>query len=327
MVRNAVYQGGMCPRCEGMGASTTSTSPRSTTRPSRWPTGALLVPGLQHGRLVRPDLQRRRPADGQADRQVHPEGAAEAALRRAGEDQGRGRQPHLRGRAHQGPEVDAVQGRRGDAAARPAVRRARGHLHDLPRLRRHPAVQGGAVLEDQGQEHRRPVRDADQRPGRRGCATSTSRRWRRCSGAAAPARLVRRDRPGLPLPRPAGGHALGRRGPAHQDDPPPRLLAHRRHLRLRRADDRAAPARHRADEPAAAPAARQGQHRPRRRAQARDDRDRRPRGRPRSGGGHRRRRGRLRGHRRGAARERHRDRSPPRRPSARSRSRARRHRA
>jgi excinuclease UvrABC ATPase subunit len=52
-----------------------------------------------------------------------------------------------------------------------------------------------------------------------------------------------------------------------------RLLADRRHLRLRRADDRPPPARHRADERAAAAAARQGQHRPRRRAQAGDDRD------------------------------------------------------
>ena len=49
------------------------------------------------------------------------------------------------------------------------------------------------------------------------------------------------------------------------------------------------------------PAARQGQHRPRRRAQARDDRHRRPRRRPRPGGRLRRRRDRLRGLRRGAA--------------------------
>ena len=55
-------------------------------------------------------------------------------------------------------------------------------------------------------------------------------------------RLVRGDRAGLPLARPAVGHAVGRRGAARQDDPPPRLLAHRRHLRLRRAHHRAAPA-------------------------------------------------------------------------------------
>ena len=70
--------------------------------------------------------------------------------------------------------------------------------------------------------------------------------------AAAPPRLVRGDRAGLPLARPAVGHALGRRGAAHQDDPPPRLLTHRRHLRLRRAHHRPPPARHRADERAAA---------------------------------------------------------------------------
>ena len=95
---------------------------------------------------------------------------------------------------------------------------------------------------------------------------------------------------------------------------PPRIVAHRRDLRLRRADDRAAPARHPADERAAAAAARQGQHRPRRRAQAGDDRDRRPRRRPRPRRRHRRRRGGLRGHRRWAAGERHAHRASPERP-------------
>ena len=42
----------------------------------------------------------------------------QAALRGADQDQGRGDQPHLRGRDPQDPEVDAVQGRRRDAAAR-----------------------------------------------------------------------------------------------------------------------------------------------------------------------------------------------------------------
>ena len=64
-------------------------------------------------------------------------------------------------------------------------------------------------------------------------------------GAGRDPRLVRGDRAGLPLARPAVGHAVRRRGAAHQDDPPPRVVADRRHLRLRRADDRAAPARHR----------------------------------------------------------------------------------
>ena len=132
--------------------------------------------------------------------------------------------------------------------------------------------------------------------------------------AAARPRLVRGDRAGLSLARPAVGHAVGRRGAARQDDPPPRLLAHRRHLRLRRAHHRPAPARHPADERPAAAAARQGQHRARRRAQAGDDRDRRPRRRPRPARRHRGRRGGVRGHRRGAAGQRHAHRAPPRRP-------------
>ena len=113
------------------------------------------------------------------------------------------------------------------------------------------------------------------------------RRSRRTVGGAAAGRaqaqpgLVHRDRPGLPLAGPADGHAVGRGGPAHQDDPPARLVAHRRDLRVRRADGRAAPARHPADERPAAAAPGQGQHGARGGAQAGDDRGRRPRRRPR----------------------------------------------
>ncbi|MEI2700301.1 MAG: hypothetical protein V9E94_18955 [Microthrixaceae bacterium] len=60
------------------------------------------------------------------------------------------------------------------------------------------------------------------------------------------------DRARLPVPRPPCWHPVGRRGAAHQDDPPPGLVAHRRHLRVRRADRRTAPPRHRAHERAAA---------------------------------------------------------------------------
>ena len=205
-------------------------------------------------------------------------------------------------------DVDAT------AAARPGVRRAGGDVHHLPRLRRHPAQRGGPLVEDRRGQHRRGVRDADQRPRRVGPRPRRAVGGTAARGAAADARLVRGDRARLPLARPAVGHAVGRRGAAHEDDPPPRLVAHRRHLRLRRADGRAAPARHPADERAAAAAARQGQHGARRRAQAGGDRHRRPRRRPRP----RRRFGRrhhlLRGHRRRAADQRHHHRPPPRRP-------------
>ena len=140
------------------------------------------------------------------------------------------------------------------------------------------AARSSKINEDQ---HRRRLRDADQRPGRLGARPERAVGGAAARRAAAHPRLVRRDRARLPQPRPAVGHAVGRRGAAHEDDPPPRLVAHRRHLRLRRAHHRAAPARHPADERPAAAAAGQGQHGAGRRAQAGDDRDRRPRRRPR----------------------------------------------
>ena len=107
--------------------------------------------------------------------------------------------------------------------------------------------------------------------------------------AAADARLVRRHRAGISLARTADGNAVRGRGAAHQDDPPPRVVADRCHLRVRRADGRPASPRHRPDERPAAPATRQGQHRARRGTQAGDDRNRRPRRRPRARCGQRRR--------------------------------------
>ena len=155
---------------------------------------------------------------------------------------------------------------------------------------------GRAVLEDQGHQHRRRLRDADQRPGRVGAGA-------RAEPSVAPLlaalsqtldSFVEIGLGYLSLSR-SSGHAVRRRGAAREDDPAPGLLADRRHLRLRRAHRRPAPARHPADERAAAAAARQGQHGAGRGAQAGADRDRRPRGRPRAGRRVRRRRGVLRG--------------------------------
>ena len=72
-----------------------------------------------------------------------------------------------------------LQGRRRAAAAHPRVRRARGDVQRVPGVRRHAAQRGGAVIEDRGHQHRRRVRDADQRPGRVGA------RPRRAVGRAA----------------------------------------------------------------------------------------------------------------------------------------------
>ena len=307
--------GGMCPRCEGRGHGVGLRPHRALRRLQVDRRGRDHDPRHEHGRLVRPDPARLRLLPGgQADRAVHEAGAGRPALQGADEAQDRGHQPHLHRADPADPEVVPVQGPGGDAALRPRVRGPGGRLRGVPRVRRHPPVRGRAVVEDRGRPHRRGQRVADQRRGR------VDPRARRPVGGAAPVvavgdpGLVRRDRARLPLPRPPGGHAVRRRGAAHQDDPAPRVGAHRRHLRLRRAHHRAAPARHRPDEHAPAAPARQGQHRARRRAQAGDDRDRRPGRRPRPGRRHRRRRGRLPGQPRRAAGQRHPDRPAPRRP-------------
>ncbi len=92
------------------------------------------------------------------------------------------------------------------AAAHPRLRRARRHLHRLSRVRRHPAQRGGAVLADPRHQHRRCLRDADQRPRRMGAAARASPRWHRCSR--------RCGRPSTPSSRSgwATSRSTGRRG-------------------------------------------------------------------------------------------------------------------
>ena len=114
------------------------------------------------------------------------------------------------------PEVVPVQGRRRDAAAHPRLRGAGGDVHHLSRLRRHPAQRGRPIVEDQGDQHRRRLRDADQRPrrvgarprravggaaARRRCGRPSTRSWRsgsatsRSTGRRARCRAARRSAP------------------------------------------------------------------------------------------------------------------------------------
>ena len=161
--------GGMCPRCEGMGSVTDFDLSALYDDSLSLNEGALIIPGYSmdgwYGRIFRGSRLLR---SGQADRQVHQEGTARPALQGADQDQGRRDQPDVRRADPEDPEVDAVQGRRGDAAAHPGLRGAGGDVPDLSRVRRHPTQQGGPVVEDRGEEHRRRLLDADQRSGRLG---------------------------------------------------------------------------------------------------------------------------------------------------------------
>ena len=139
-------------------------------------------PRLQHGRLVRPHLQRLRLLrPGQADPQVHEEGAPRPALQGADQDQGRRDQPDVRGPDPEDPEVDAVQGRRRDAAAHPRLRGAGGHVH-----RPVPTATAPGSARRPGRRRSRGRTSPTSARCRSatwptGSGASTSRRWRRCS--------------------------------------------------------------------------------------------------------------------------------------------------
>ena len=173
--------GGMCPRCEGMGSVTDFDLSALYDDSKSLNEGALTIPGYSmdgwYGRIFRgcgffdPD----KPIRKYTKKELH-----DLLYKEPTKIKVDGHQPDLRGADPEDPEVDPVQGRRRDAAAHPRLRRAGGDVHDLPRVRRHPAQRGGPVVEDRRDQHRRRLRDADQRPGRLGPRASTSRRWRRC---------------------------------------------------------------------------------------------------------------------------------------------------
>ena len=218
MTKSASFSrtGGMCPRCEGRGSVSDFDLTALYDDSKSLNEGALTIPGYSmdgwYGRIFRgcgffdPD---------KPIRKFNKRELQRPALQGADQDQGRRHQPDLRGADPDDPEVDALQGRRRDAAAHPRLRGAGGDVHHLPRLRRHPA-----------------------QPRRRGRRRSTGvsiadvsamqitdlAEWVRGldEPSVAPllealrrdARLVRGDRARLPLAEPAVGHAVGRRGAA-----------------------------------------------------------------------------------------------------------------
>ena len=297
--------GGMCPRCEGRGTVSDIDLTQLFDDSKSLAEGAITIPGYKTdswwttGVFIEFGL----PRPEQAHPQVHQERAPGLPLQGAGQGEGQRRQPHVRGADPQAAEVDALQGPRRAAAAHSGVRGSGSHLQGLPRLWRHPAQRRRPLLENRRHQHRRRLRDADQRPRRMGPWHQRAVGGAVARHAAADPRVVRGDRTRLPLARATGGHAVGRRGATGEDGSPPRLLAHRRHLRLRRAHHGHASARHPANEQPAAAAAGQGQHGAGRGARTGDDRDRRPCRGPRA---RRRRCGRhrlLRGHGDGPARQ------------------------
>ena len=102
-------------------------------------------------------------------------------------------------------DVDVV------AAARPRLRRAGRDVHHVPRVRGHASPQRRRGAPPRSRSSTSPTRvQCRSVTWPSGCAVSTSRRWRRCSKRCSRPSTIRRDRAGLPLARPAVGHAVGR---------------------------------------------------------------------------------------------------------------------
>ena len=172
----------MCPRCEGRGSVNDIDLTQLYDDSKSLNEGAHHDPRLQHGGLVRAHLPRLRLLrPGQADQEVHQEGARRPPLPGADQDQGRRHQPDVRGADPADAEVVPVEGRRRDAAAHPRLRGAGGHVHHVSRVRRHA---GSARRPDR----RRSRGSASPTPARcrsaiwpSGCRGWTNRRSRRCS--------------------------------------------------------------------------------------------------------------------------------------------------
>ena len=313
IVQDAVYLGGMCAECEGRGTVSDLDLAVIIDESKSLAEGAILVPGYTaDGWMVATFIESGFFDPGKPIRDYSEKERHDLLYKQTVKIKAKGINvsydgliPKIR-KSMFSKDVDALQPHIKAFVERAAV------FKTCPGLRRQPAQRGGALLEDQWPRHRRRVRHAGHRCGR--VAARHRRQGRGAAGRqpAAPLRFVRRDRPGLSLARPPLGHAVRGRGAADQDGAAPRIRADRRHLCLRRAHHRPAPARHPADEQPAPRAARQGQHRPRRRAQAGDDRDRRPRRRPGPRGRHGRRHHLLRGDRRWAEGVRHPHRASPR---------------
>ena len=163
--------GGMCPRCEGMGNVTDIDLTQLYDDDQVARRGRAHDPRLHRGRLVRAHLHAA-PASStrtSRSREFTKQELARPALQGADQGQDRRHQHDLRGPRPEDPEVDAVQGPRRDAAAHPGVRRARGHVHRLPGLRRHPARPSRrALVED---------RTASTSPTPARCRSATSPAW------------------------------------------------------------------------------------------------------------------------------------------------------
>jgi hypothetical protein len=254
VVRDVVYLGGMCPRCEGMGSVNDIDLTQLFDDKKSLNDGALTIPGYtSDGWQVRifaaagldPDKPIRKYTKKEREDFLYSK-QRKVKLQNINLTY-EGLVPRIQ-KSFLSKDVEAMQ-------PHSRVRGTRGYVQHLSGVRRHAPERGRPLVEDQEDQYRRRMCDADQRPRGVGARLERTVGHTTTGDPFAFARLLRGNRVGLPQPRPAVRHVVGRRGAAHKDGPSPRVVAHRCDLRVRRADDWAASPRHSADERPAAPSA------------------------------------------------------------------------
>ena len=151
VVRNAVYHGGMCPRCEGRGTVSDIDLTQLYDETKSLNEGAILVPGYTaDGWLVRTFsesgfLDPDKPVAKFTKKELHDFLHKEPTKIKA-----KGINVTYEGLVPKDPQVDAQQGRRGPPAAHPSVRRAARDVRVLSGLRRYPAQRAALPLRING---------------------------------------------------------------------------------------------------------------------------------------------------------------------------------
>ena len=208
--RTFTVTGGMCPRCEGMGSVTDIDLSQLYDDTKSLNEGALKVPGYSaDGWQIRIfaalGLDPDKPIRKYTKKELHdflykePTKVKVEKLNLTYE----GLVPRIQ-KSFLSKDVEAMQ-----PHIRAFVERAVTFTH-VSRVQGHPAQRRGAILQSQGDQHRRRLRDADQRLARVGPRSQGAVGGAVAGDAAGDARLVRGDRARLTEPRPTVRDALGR---------------------------------------------------------------------------------------------------------------------
>ena len=174
--------GGMCPRCEGMGSVNDIDLTQLYDDTKSLNEGALTIPGYTpDGWGVRIFTESGFVDGDKPIRDFTEQELQDFLYKEPTKVKVGSHEPDLPGSGAEHPEVVPQQGRRGDAAAHPRVRRARGHVHA-------PAPSAAAPGSARRPAPRRSRASTSPTPARcrsatspSGCASSRSRRSLRCS--------------------------------------------------------------------------------------------------------------------------------------------------